>query len=82
MAPCCKVRFHAALATPLSVTYVPAGYILIENCVKGQVVISVRRGAFYASAKATENMLACVPFFESPVQDNIRSIVKILGGGK
>ena len=73
-----QVSFFYCTATPLSALYIPAGWLVVENCTAGQKVINVRGSVFFSSDEACKNMEAGAAFFDAAFRFKAESIAKLL----
>ena len=63
---------------PLSVLFVPMGWVLIERVIAGQVVQHLRCSLFWSTPASRENAAACVQFIEpAEMRGKIKDILEL-----
>ena len=72
------VPCQAMTCGPMSVCYVPAGYLVCESATRGQVVTSLRGTVCYGSKMAVANATAASTFQDKGTQAKIKELIEIL----
>ena len=75
-----KDCLYRTVLRPPCALYVPAGWVIFERCLAGQVITSVRRCVLYKTPGDTtkENIEACEPFVSSDLRKRVDAIKNML----